>query len=155
MIRHHRAMKQKLLLFILGRLAITDTLMHKIKDESISISFEECKNRENIPETADCERTFEQLVQKGNKLFLGPAMASTWIIWLMWRRDTPMSSLCTVVGIKRLNMGTYFDRDYQARYLTGMAAGKYTKTNVLGFIAPFGTQRLFAILMRLHLEHSQ
>ncbi|KZZ46203.1 hypothetical protein A3759_18815 [Thalassolituus sp. HI0120] len=35
------------------------------------------------------------------------------------------------------NMGTYFARAYQGRYLTGMVAGKMTKSNVLGYVASF------------------
>ncbi|PIE32340.1 BMP family ABC transporter substrate-binding protein [candidate division KSB3 bacterium] len=33
------------------------------------------------------------------------------------------------------NVGNYFGRIYQARYLTGLVAGKMTKTNVLGYVA--------------------
>ncbi|MCL5036782.1 MAG: BMP family ABC transporter substrate-binding protein [Chloroflexi bacterium] len=35
------------------------------------------------------------------------------------------------------NMGTYFGRMYQARYLTGIVAGKMTKTNIIGYVAAF------------------
>lgn len=35
----------------------------------------------------------------------------------------------------RENMGRYFGRLYQARYLTGMAAGRVTETNTLGYVA--------------------
>jgi basic membrane protein A len=33
------------------------------------------------------------------------------------------------------NMGNYFGRMYQARFLTGMVAGKMTKSNVIGYVA--------------------
>ncbi|GBC62090.1 BMP family ABC transporter substrate-binding pro tein [Desulfonema ishimotonii] len=35
------------------------------------------------------------------------------------------------------NMGNYFGRMYQARYLSGMVAGAMTKTNILGYVAAF------------------
>lgn len=35
------------------------------------------------------------------------------------------------------NMGRYFGRLYQARYLTGVAAGHLTETNTLGYVASF------------------
>ncbi len=35
------------------------------------------------------------------------------------------------------NMGNYFGRMYQARYLTGMVAGSMTKTHTLGYVAAF------------------
>lgn len=35
------------------------------------------------------------------------------------------------------NMGNYFGRIYQARYLSGIVAGKMTKSNVIGYVAAF------------------
>lgn len=35
------------------------------------------------------------------------------------------------------NMGNYFGRIYQARYLTGMVAGTMTKSNTIGYVAAF------------------
>ena len=35
------------------------------------------------------------------------------------------------------NLDTYFGRMYQARYLTGIVAGKQTQTNQIGFVAAF------------------
>ncbi len=36
------------------------------------------------------------------------------------------------------NMGTYFGKIYQMRYVTGMVAGLQTKTNKIGYVAAFG-----------------
>jgi basic membrane protein A len=33
------------------------------------------------------------------------------------------------------NMGTYFGRMYQARYLSGLVAGKMTRSNIIGYVA--------------------
>ena len=35
------------------------------------------------------------------------------------------------------NVGTYFGRDYEGRYLSGIVAGKYTKNNLIGFVAAY------------------
>jgi basic membrane protein A len=35
------------------------------------------------------------------------------------------------------NMGTYFGKNYQASYLSGIAAGKMTKNNQLGYVGAF------------------
>jgi len=35
------------------------------------------------------------------------------------------------------NVGTYFGRMYQARYLSGIVAGKMTETNLIGYVAAF------------------
>jgi len=41
------------------------------------------------------------------------------------------------------NMGNYFGRIYQARYLTGIVAGAMTKTNTIGYVAAFPIPELF------------
>jgi basic membrane protein A len=38
------------------------------------------------------------------------------------------------------NFTNYFGRVYQARYLAGIAAGKQTKTNKIGYVAAWGTE---------------
>jgi len=40
------------------------------------------------------------------------------------------------------NMGNYFGRIYQADYLSGLVAGKMTKTNIIGCIAPFSIPQI-------------
>ncbi|MDR1194592.1 MAG: BMP family ABC transporter substrate-binding protein [Peptococcaceae bacterium] len=35
------------------------------------------------------------------------------------------------------NMGNYFGRNYEAAYLAGMACGGVTKSNIIGYVAPF------------------
>ncbi|KLU64736.1 MULTISPECIES: BMP family ABC transporter substrate-binding protein [Desulfosporosinus] len=94
---------------------------------------------ENIPETADCERTFTDLAQKGYNIIFGTSYG-----YMDYMKDVSKKFPNVVFehcsGYKTTaNLGTYFNRDYQARYLTGMVAGKYTKSNILGFLAPFGT----------------
>jgi basic membrane protein A len=39
--------------------------------------------------------------------------------------------------VTRENMGRYFGRMYQARYMAGVAAGRLTETNTLGYVAAF------------------
>ena len=43
---------------------------------------------------------------------------------------------CYCSGFKvTSNVGTYFGRMYQPRYLTGIVAGKMTKSNIIGYVA--------------------
>lgn len=93
---------------------------------------------ENVPETADCVRVFEQLAQQGNKIIIGTSYGyMDYMVEVAKKYPDITFQHCS--GYKTsTNLGTYFNRDYQARYLTGMVAGKYTKSNVLGFVAPFG-----------------
>ncbi|ODA40336.1 BMP family ABC transporter substrate-binding protein [Desulfosporosinus sp. BG] len=94
---------------------------------------------ENVPETADAERVFTDLAQKGNKIIIGTSYGyMDYMVNVSKKFPDVVFEHCS--GYKATaNLGTYFNRDYQARYLTGMVAGKYTKSNVLGFLAPFGT----------------
>lgn len=94
---------------------------------------------ENVPETADSERVFTDLAQKGYKIIIGTSYGyMDYMVDVSKKFPNVVFLHCS--GYKTTaNMGTYFDRDYQARFLTGMVAGKYTKSNILGFIAPFGT----------------
>lgn len=94
---------------------------------------------ENIPETADCERTFTDLAQKGYNIIFGTSYGyMDYMVNVSKKFPNVVFEHCS--GYKTTdNLGTYFNRDYQARFLTGMVAGKYTKSNILGFIAPFGT----------------
>lgn len=94
---------------------------------------------ENVPETADCVSYFTDLIKKGNKIIFGTSYGyMEYMKQLSKTYPDVVFEHCS--GYETTdNMGTYFNRDYQARYLTGMVAGKYTKSNVLGFIAPFGT----------------
>ncbi|MHB8076380.1 BMP family ABC transporter substrate-binding protein [Desulfosporosinus fructosivorans] len=94
---------------------------------------------ENVPETADCERVFTDFAQKGYNIIIGTSYGyMDYMVNVSKKFPNVVFEHCS--GYKTTdNLGTYFNRDYQARYLTGMVAGKYTKTNVIGFIAPFGT----------------
>lgn len=94
---------------------------------------------ENVPETADCERVFTELAQKGNKIIFGTSYGyMDYMVDVAKKFPDVVFEHCS--GYKTAdNMGTYFNRDYQARYLTGMVAGKYSKKGVIGFVAPFGT----------------
>ncbi|MDR3540838.1 MAG: BMP family ABC transporter substrate-binding protein [Desulfosporosinus sp.] len=94
---------------------------------------------ENVPETADAERVFTDLAQKGNTIIIGTSYGyMDYMVNVSKKFPKVVFEHCS--GYKTTdNLGTYFNRDYQARFLTGMVAGKYTKSNVLGFLAPFGT----------------
>ena len=53
---------------------------------------------------------------------------------------------------RRENVGTYFDRAYQGRYLTGMVAGLMTKSHLLGYVASFPIPEVIRGLMPLPWE---
>jgi basic membrane lipoprotein Med (substrate-binding protein (PBP1-ABC) superfamily) len=95
----------------------------------------EVMTAENIPETAEVERVMEQMIQRGAKLlfptsygYLDPAIN-------VGKRH-PDVVLMHAGGFKHsANVGTYWGYIYNPMYLAGLAAGKVTKTNMIGFVA--------------------
>lgn len=91
---------------------------------------------ENVPEGPEAERVIAQLAEKGADLvfttsfgFMDPTMA------VAERYPDTVFMHCS--GYKRArNVGTYFGRMYQAKYLSGLVAGAVSKSAKIGFVAP-------------------
>ena len=92
---------------------------------------------ESVPEGADAERIITQLAEQGNKVIFTTSfgyMDPT----INVAKKYPNTVFMHASGFKSSeNVGNYFGRMYQARYLTGIVAGKSTKSNVIGFVAPY------------------
>jgi basic membrane lipoprotein Med (substrate-binding protein (PBP1-ABC) superfamily) len=95
---------------------------------------------ENVPENAEAERVMEQMIQQGAKIIfptsyghLDPATKEA--------AKHPEVLFLHQGGILDAktppNVGSYFGEIWQAEYPAGIAAGKMTKSNKLGFIAAF------------------
>ncbi len=92
---------------------------------------------ESVAEGADAERVIHQLASKGHDLIFTTSFGyMNPTIKVAKRFPKVKFEHCS--GYKRSkNVGTYFERAYQGRYLTGLVAGKMTKSNVLGYVASF------------------
>ncbi len=92
---------------------------------------------ESVPEGADSERVITQLVEQGAKIVFTTSfgyMDST----LNVAKKYPNVTFVHCSGFKTApNVGTYFGRIYQARYLSGIVAGKQTQSDVIGYVAAF------------------
>ncbi|MBC1224335.1 BMP family ABC transporter substrate-binding protein [Nostoc sp. UCD121] len=92
---------------------------------------------ENVNEGADAERIIRQLALDGNKLifttsygYMNPTIKAA--------KEFGDVIFEHCAGYKRAaNVGTYLGRFEEPRYLTGMIAGKMTKSNVVGFIGAY------------------
>ena len=90
---------------------------------------------ENVPESADAERVIRDMASQGSKLIFGTTFGYM----------EPMLKLAPefkdvkfehATGYKSAdNMRVYDVRAYEGAYVSGMIAGKMTKTNTLGFVA--------------------
>lgn len=91
---------------------------------------------ESVPEGADAVRAISQLAEKGYKLIFTTSfgyMDPTLEVAARYPDVTFMH--CS--GYKRAqNVGTYFGRMEQAKYLTGLVAGRMSKSGRVGYVAP-------------------
>jgi basic membrane protein A and related proteins len=111
----------------LGRKALEKALGDKVVTKYV----------ENVPEGADAERIIRDLAVSGHKLILTTSfgyMNPT----IKVASQFPNVAFMHATGYKLAkNVGVYNARFYEGRYLTGVVAGKMTKSNVAGYVAAF------------------
>ncbi|MFC4099946.1 BMP family ABC transporter substrate-binding protein [Paenibacillus xanthanilyticus] len=91
---------------------------------------------ENVPEGADAERIFEELAQDHDVIF-GTSFGYMDAMYNVAQKH-PDVKFMHASGYKTLdNLGTYLGKEYQSAYLVGMAAGKMTTNNHLGYVGAF------------------
>lgn len=92
---------------------------------------------EAVNEGPDSERVFLNMARKNYDLIFGTSFGYMDPM-LKVAEQFPNIIFEHCSGFKLApNMGNYFGRIYQARYLTGMVAGAMTKSNILGYVAAF------------------
>jgi basic membrane protein A and related proteins len=110
-----------------GRLMLEEKLGDKVETAYI----------ENVPEGPDAERVIRDFAEKGFDLifttsfgYMDPTVTvaeeypETWFVHISGYKTAP-------------NLSTLFGRMYQPRFLSGLVAGKATKTNKIGYVAAF------------------
>lgn len=90
---------------------------------------------ENVPESADSERVMTELVNKGCKVIFATSFGYMDYVQNVAAKFPDVVFMhCS--GYKTAdNVGTYFGKIEQPRYLSGLVAGKMTKTNEIGYVA--------------------
>lgn len=110
-----------------GRLALEEALGDQVETSYI----------ENVPEGATSERVFEDLARQGNRLIFGTSFGYMDQMLAVAERF-PDVTFMHATGFKvSENMGTYFGAAEEARYLSGIAAGKATQNGRIGYVAAF------------------
>ncbi len=108
-----------------GRLAIEELL-------GVSTSFVEA-----VAEGPDSERVMLNMARKGFDIILATSFGYMDPM-LKVAKQFPKTVFMHCSGYKTAdNMGNYFGRMYQARYLSGMVAGSMSQSNILGYVAAF------------------
>ncbi len=106
------------------------------KDLESTFPWVETAFRENVPEGAEAERAITQFADRGHKLIFTTSfgyMDPT----LEVAKRYPDVVFMHCSGYKQSkNVGSYFGRMYQAKYLSGLIAASMSKSNTIGFVAP-------------------
>jgi basic membrane protein A len=90
---------------------------------------------ESVPESADAERVFRDLIDQGNQLVFGTTFGYMEAM-LKVAREFEGTRFEHATGYKTAkNLRTYDSRTYEGAYLAGILAGSMTKSNVLGVVA--------------------
>ena len=101
------------------------------------VSNVETKFLESIPEGSESQRVFEELAEDGFDLIFGTSFGYMDPM-LAAAEKYPDTVFMHATGYKTsTNMGTYFGAAEEGRYLTGMAAGDVTESNLVGYVAAF------------------
>ncbi|MGJ7495405.1 BMP family ABC transporter substrate-binding protein [Variovorax sp. RT4R15] len=107
-----------------GRKALEKEFGNKIKTTFV----------ESVPESADAERVFRDLVGQGNKLIFGTTFGYMEPM-LKVATDSKEVKFEHATGYKTAeNMRTYDSRTYEGAYMAGIIAGAMTKSNTLGVV---------------------
>jgi simple sugar transport system substrate-binding protein len=89
---------------------------------------------EKVPEAADAERVFRDMVGQGNKLIFGTTFGYMEPM-LKVAPDAADVKFEHATGYKQApNMRTYDSRTYEGAYMAGIIAGGMTKSNTLGIV---------------------
>ena len=92
---------------------------------------------ESVPEGPDASRVMETLVRNGSKVVFANSFGHMDFV-LEVAKKYPETIFMHCSGYKVAeNVGTYFGRMYQARYLSGLVAGSMTKKNVIGYVGAY------------------
>ena len=92
---------------------------------------------EAVPEGPDAERVMLNMARKGYDVVFATSFGYMDPM-LKVAKKFPKVTFMHCSGYKTAkNMGNYFGRIYQPRYLSGMVAGAMTKSNILGYVAAF------------------
>lgn len=89
---------------------------------------------ENVPETAESARIMEGMIQHGAKLIFATSFGHQQFAFDLAKSHPDVDFEHAGGWMSAPNFGTFFGATQTAWYAMGIAAGKMTKTNTLGFV---------------------
>ncbi|HCT64876.1 MAG TPA: BMP family ABC transporter substrate-binding protein [Lachnospiraceae bacterium] len=113
----------------------------KKMQENLGLKDDQIINKYNVSESSECDTAIRELVEAGcNIIFCTSFGFEDYMLAIA--EEYPDVQFCHATGNKAASSGlknvhNYFTSIYEARYLTGIAAGLKTKTNKLGYVAAY------------------
>lgn len=105
---------------------------------ALGLSEEQVLYKYNVPENAECEVALRELVDAGCNIIFGNSWGfMNFMDEMAEEFPDVIFSHCSGFMNNGKNFNNYFGRIYQARYLSGIAAGKKTESNLIGYVAAF------------------
>jgi len=93
--------------------------------------------KESVPEGPDCVKVINDMVDQGCNIIFATSFGFMDYV-VEAAKNHPDVKFMHCSGYKMAdNLGVYFGRMYQPRYLSGIVAGLKTKTNKIGYVAAF------------------
>jgi basic membrane lipoprotein Med (substrate-binding protein (PBP1-ABC) superfamily) len=89
---------------------------------------------ENVPESAESERVMEGMIQQGAKLIFATSFGHQQFAFNLAKTHPDVFFEHAGGWMQAANFGNFFGATQAAWYPMGVAAGKMTKTNTLGFV---------------------
>src|SRR5580704_15767741 len=89
---------------------------------------------ENVPETAEAERIMEGMIQQGAKLLFATSFGHQESAFNLAKKHPDVVFEHAGGWMQAPNFGNFFGATQAAWYPMGVAAGKMTKSNTLGFV---------------------
>jgi basic membrane protein A len=90
---------------------------------------------ENVPESAEAERIMEGMIQQGAKLIFATSFGHQQFAFNLAKKHPDVYFEHAGGWMQAPNFGNFFGATQAAWYPMGVAAGKMTKSNTLGFVA--------------------
>jgi basic membrane lipoprotein Med (substrate-binding protein (PBP1-ABC) superfamily) len=90
---------------------------------------------ENVPETAEAERVMEGMIQQGAKLIFATSFGHQEAAFNLAKKHPDVVFEHAGGWMQAANFGNFFGATQSAWYPMGVAAGKMTRSNTLGFVA--------------------
>jgi len=90
---------------------------------------------ENVPESAEVEKVMRDMIDQGAKVIFATSFGYMDYVAKVAKEHPEVVFLHCSGSTTLDNMGTYFGKMYEARYLSGIVAGMKTKTNKIGYVA--------------------